>query len=183
MGSVKKSRVLYAEKDEYAFSVVSGLLDFADIEVVSAPTLKEAWIKAQTIEFDACLLDLHFDEGDSLELCSRLRTTFPKLPILYYSGSAHENDKLKALQAGANVYLKKPFFNDLYDAILTILSFSKDTEDRRQEIYSVSPNLTYKVTERWDKTIFNKYPESGGEKQKARRKGGFFVPFVYHLLN
>jgi two-component system, OmpR family, KDP operon response regulator KdpE len=142
MGSSKKSRILYAEKDEHAFSVVCGLLDFADIEVVSASTLHEAWLKTQTNEFDACLLDVYFDEGDSLELCSRLRTTFPKLPILYYSGSAIAEDKQRALQAGANVYLKKPFFDELYDAILTILSFSKDAANKGQEIYSVSSGLT-----------------------------------------
>lgn len=140
--SVKRTRVLYAEEDEFAFSVISGLLDFANIEVVSAPTLHEAWLKAQTKEFDLCLLDYYFNGGDSLELCNRLRSTFPKLPILYYSGSAFEEDKQKALQAGANYYLRKPFFNELFDAILTILSYSKDPEGRRREIYSVSLHLT-----------------------------------------
>lgn len=125
MEFTRKARILYAEQDEYAFSVVSSLLEFADIELVSAKTLSQAIQMAQAEEFDMFLLDVYFEDDDSLELCSRLRRYFPKSPILYYSGSPYEGDKQSALDAGANAYFKKPFFNELFDSIIKILGYSE----------------------------------------------------------
>ncbi len=131
-----KLRVLYAEQDEYAFSVISSLLEFSRIEVISATTLSQAFQMTQSEDFDMFLLDVYFHDGDSLELCTRLRRYYPKLPILYYSGSPFEEDKQSALDAGANAYVKKPFFNQLFDSIVTILSYSKKAYVQATNEYS-----------------------------------------------
>ncbi len=141
MKSISRSRILYVEKDEFAFATVSSLLDFANLEVVSAVSLVDARTKIQNAEFDLYLLDYYFDEENSLDLCSHLRANFPKHPILYYSGSAYAEDKQKALDAGANVYFNKPYFKELYDAILTILKFSKNAESQTSKIYADNSQL------------------------------------------
>lgn len=105
--------VLYAEDNEDSREMVSMMCDFADIEVVTAQTVAEAWQLAQLKHYDLYLLDIRFGDGDGLELCRRLREYAPHTPILIYSCNAYEADKKNGLAAGASDYLTKPYIGDL----------------------------------------------------------------------
>lgn len=109
--------VLYVEDNEDERLMVAMMLGFANIKVITASTVYEAWHSAQITHFDLYLLDLQFPGGDSLDLCRSLRKYFPQTPIVFYSGNAYESDKEKGLAAGANVYLTKPYLDDLAVAV------------------------------------------------------------------
>ena len=118
-------RVLYAEDNEDSRRMVSLMCQFADIEVVTAQTITEAWRAAQTAHFDLYLLDIRFSDGDGLELCRRLREHDARTPILIYSGCALETDKEKGLTAGASDYLTKPYLGDLAVTIRQNIELTK----------------------------------------------------------
>lgn len=118
-------RVLYAEDNEDSRRMVSLMCQFADIEVVTAQTVAEAWRAAQATRFDLYLLDLRFSDGDGLELCRRLRERAPRTPILIFSGCAFETDKEKGLAAGASAYLTKPYLGDLAVTIRQNIELAK----------------------------------------------------------
>lgn len=117
MNPPNRYRILYAEDNEDSRRMVSLMCRFADIKVVTARTVAEAWRIARSKHFDLYLLDIRFSDGDGLELCRRLREHAPQTPILIYSGCAFETDKKNGLAAGANDYLTKPFMGDLAETI------------------------------------------------------------------
>jgi len=57
---------------------------------------------------DIILLDLGLPDLDGIEIIRRLRE-WSKVPIIVLSVREHENDKVEALDAGADDYLTKPF--------------------------------------------------------------------------
>ncbi|MFO0579458.1 MAG: response regulator [Polyangia bacterium] len=58
--------------------------------------------------FDIVLLDLGLPDLDGVELTQRVRL-WTQVPIIVLSGREHEADKIRALDAGADDYLTKPF--------------------------------------------------------------------------
>ncbi len=59
--------------------------------------------------YDLVLLDLMLPKLDGLEVCRRLRTVRPALPILMLTARGAEEEKVKGLSAGADDYVTKPF--------------------------------------------------------------------------
>ena len=76
--------------------------------IVEAATGQEALALAVSAHPDAVILDLGLPDMDGLEVINRLRE-WNKLPILVISVRDRENDKIAALDAGADDYLTKPF--------------------------------------------------------------------------
>ncbi|MEP4650453.1 MAG: response regulator transcription factor, partial [Ilumatobacter sp.] len=58
---------------------------------------------------DLVLLDLTLPDIDGLDVCRRLRTTNPSLPIIMLTARAEEMDVIVGLGAGADDYVAKPF--------------------------------------------------------------------------
>jgi len=57
---------------------------------------------------DLALMDLGLPDGDGIELTKRLRE-WSRVPIIIISARGREDDKVEALDAGADDYLTKPF--------------------------------------------------------------------------
>jgi len=60
---------------------------------------------------DAIVLDLVLPDGSGVEVCMELRT-WTDLPILVLSAVGDEREKVRALDAGADDYITKPFGTD-----------------------------------------------------------------------
>jgi two-component system KDP operon response regulator KdpE len=76
--------------------------------VVEAATLGEALIALTTLNPEVVLLDLTLPDGSGLDLVRRARE-WSTLPIVVISARGREQDKIEALDAGADDYLTKPF--------------------------------------------------------------------------
>ena len=59
--------------------------------------------------FDLVLLDLMLPRMDGIEVCRRLRSARPGLPILMLTARGSEDDKVRGLGEGADDYVTKPF--------------------------------------------------------------------------
>ena len=82
MKAPKKFRVLYANDNEDDCFMLSVLLGYSNVEVVTANTVTEALRLAQNQHFDFYLLDVRFAQGDGLPLCRKLREYAPHTSIL-----------------------------------------------------------------------------------------------------
>jgi DNA-binding response OmpR family regulator len=63
----------------------------------------------RSASYNLLVLDLGLPRLDGLELIKRLRAADSRLPILVMSGRGEDEDKVRALDLGADDYLVKPF--------------------------------------------------------------------------
>jgi two-component system, OmpR family, KDP operon response regulator KdpE len=76
--------------------------------VVEAETLRTGLTDAATRRPDLVILDLGLPDGDGMEFLRDLRG-WSRVPVIVLSARVGEQDKIEALDAGADDYLTKPF--------------------------------------------------------------------------
>ena len=76
--------------------------------LAEAATGQEGIMEAATRNPDVVLLDLGLPDLDGIEVVRRLRD-WSEVPIVVLSAREQEQDKIRALDAGADDYLTKPF--------------------------------------------------------------------------
>lgn len=76
--------------------------------VVEAGSVKEGTAMAFSHNPDLVLLDLGLPDGDGIAFCRTLRE-WTRTPLVVLSARGREDDKIEALDAGADDYLTKPF--------------------------------------------------------------------------
>ena len=79
-----------------------------DYRLVEAATAKEGLAHAASRNPDVILLDLGLPDSDGLEVTRQLRE-WSSVPIIVLSARGREQDKVAALDLGADDYLTKPF--------------------------------------------------------------------------
>lgn len=77
-------------------------------EVIEAETAAEGLAIAERDRPDLVLLDLGLPDGDGVDVTRKLRT-WMLAPIIVISARGREQDKIDALDAGAEDYVTKPF--------------------------------------------------------------------------
>jgi two-component system KDP operon response regulator KdpE len=77
--------------------------------VVEAARGEEALSLARVTRFDAVLLDVDMPGMGGVEACRCIRHAVARLPILMLTVMDSEDDKVLALDAGADDYITKPF--------------------------------------------------------------------------
>jgi two-component system, OmpR family, KDP operon response regulator KdpE len=80
----------------------------AGYEVETAMTKHEALDAVSVRPPDVIVLDLVLPDGSGVEICAEVRT-WSSLPIVVLSALGDEREKVKALDAGADDYVTKPF--------------------------------------------------------------------------
>jgi two-component system KDP operon response regulator KdpE len=101
-------RVLVCDDEPQIVRALKVVLRDAGFEVLPAETAEEALDLAATTPPDAAILDLVLPDGDGIEVCRRLRE-WTEAPIIVLSAVGDEEEKVRALEAGADDYVVKPF--------------------------------------------------------------------------
>jgi two-component system KDP operon response regulator KdpE len=76
--------------------------------IFEADNGKEGLVEAATRKPDLVILDLGLPDMDGVDVVTRLREWYTR-PIIILSARSNEQEKIKALDAGADDYLTKPF--------------------------------------------------------------------------
>jgi two-component system KDP operon response regulator KdpE len=100
--------ILLVEDEAQMRRFLRNALDSHGYPVVEAPTITEAWAAVTNRKPKLILLDLGLPDGNGVDLCRRLRE-FSRVPIIVISARGREEDKVEALDAGADDYVTKPF--------------------------------------------------------------------------
>ena len=104
----EKRKLLVIEDDKYISHFLSMSLEKDHYEVILAATAAEGMFLFSSHHPDIVLLDLGLPDRDGLEILSELRG-FSPVPVLIVSARGQENEKIAALDLGANDYITKPF--------------------------------------------------------------------------
>jgi two-component system KDP operon response regulator KdpE len=103
-----KPVVIVVEDEAQIRRFVRLALETEDCIVHEAETLQRGLIDAGTRHPDLVILDLGLPDGDGVDFIHDLRN-WSQIPIIVLSARSDEADKVRALDAGADDYLTKPF--------------------------------------------------------------------------
>ena len=103
--------VLLIEDEPQMRRFLRAALESHDYRLVEAATSREGLAQATSRNPDVILLDLGLPDGDGIDLARRIRE-WSVTPIVVISARGQEQDKVAALDAGADDYLTKPFGTD-----------------------------------------------------------------------
>jgi two-component system KDP operon response regulator KdpE len=101
-------RVLVVDDEPQIVRALKVLLREAGYEAVPAETVSEALDLAAVRPPDAAIVDLVLPDGDGIDLTRSLRA-WSAMPIIVLSAVGEEEQKVRALEAGADDYITKPF--------------------------------------------------------------------------
>jgi len=102
------TRVLVCDDEEQILRALRVILRDAGYEAVTASTGEEALDRAAVKPLAAAILDLMLPDIDGVEVTKRLRE-WSEIPIIVLSAVGEEEAKVRALAAGADDYVTKPF--------------------------------------------------------------------------
>ena len=100
--------VLVVEDEKAIRRFVRQAFEREGYRVYEAETVERGLIEAGTRKPDLLLVDLALPDGDGVDLIRSLRG-FSGAPVIVLSARTMEDDKVEALDAGADDYLAKPF--------------------------------------------------------------------------
>lgn len=100
--------ILIVEDEKEIRRFVRHALEAEGFRVYEAETLQRGLIEAGTRKPDLVILDLGLPDGDGADFIRAVRG-WSGLPIIVLSARVDEQDKVAALNAGADDYLTKPF--------------------------------------------------------------------------
>lgn len=103
-----QARLLCVDNHEDSRDMLTILMRISGIEVQAVANAAQALSKVEKERFDLYLLEARLPGLDGFELCRRLRSFRPETPVVFFSAAAYEDDKKKALAAGASAYVTKP---------------------------------------------------------------------------
>ena len=104
-------------------------------DIGEAASGDEAIELCRIIKYDAALLDINMPGRSGIETCVQLRKMAPQLAILMLSVNDDEELKVKALEAGADDYVSKPFhMRELTARIRAALRRTRIATERTGEV-------------------------------------------------
>src|SRR5207302_997511 len=129
--STNATRVLVVDDEPEIVRGLRIVLRDAGYSVEAASTKAEALASVKTRPPEALVLDLVLPDGDGVAVCRDVRS-WSQLPILVLSAVGDEREKVRALDAGADDYVTKPFGTDeLLARLRAVLRRSPDAGQAR----------------------------------------------------
>jgi two-component system, OmpR family, KDP operon response regulator KdpE len=102
------ARVLVCDDELQILRALRVILRDGGFDVTTAATAQEALDRAAVGPVDAAIIDLVLPDGDGIEVCRSIRE-WSEMPIIVLSAVGEEEQKVRALEAGADDYVTKPF--------------------------------------------------------------------------
>jgi two-component system KDP operon response regulator KdpE len=104
-----QGRLLIVEDDSALRRSLRTTLDVLGFDVGEASNGEDGLVRLRMVDYEAVLLDINMPGIGGIETCRRIRRSYTRLPILMLTVRDSEDDKVEALEAGADDYVTKPF--------------------------------------------------------------------------
>ncbi len=172
----KKVNVLLAEDDKNLGNILKSYLEakgFATILCENGKVALEAFKKE---DFDFCILDVMMPVMDGFTLAKHIRKLDQKVPLLFLTAKAMQEDKIQGFEMGGDDYLTKPFsMEELLLRMQAILRRSTAEKKKHENpIYSFG-----KFTFDYDRQILN----FGKNQEKLTSKESDLLKLLCDNLN
>ena len=122
------AHVLVVDDEPQILRGLRVILRSAGFQVSQAETKREALDAIAVRPPDVIILDLVLPDGNGVEVCEEVRR-WSTLPIIVLSAVGDEREKVRALDAGADDYVTKPFGTDELTARIRAVLRRRDSAD------------------------------------------------------
>ncbi len=122
MNSARQFSVLVVDDEPALRKVIRASLASGGFAVEESGTGRDALSVVQQHAFDLVLLDVNMPGMSGIEACRLIRAAAPRTGIVMVTVRDAEEDKVRALEAGADDYVTKPFqFRELVARLRAVL--------------------------------------------------------------
>jgi two-component system, OmpR family, copper resistance phosphate regulon response regulator CusR len=140
--ALSSHRVLVVEDEQKISDAIAQGLGTAGYEVSTAPTSEEAFFILHTLKPDLIVLDLGLPRRSGMELLQQIRSMSIQIPVLILTSNSSIEDRVSALDAGADDFLLKPFsIPELSARLRAILRRGKPTTLTEFKLADLQVNL------------------------------------------
>ena len=133
-----KPLIMVVEDDRPVMSLLTNTLKMNNYQYISAVNGNTALMEAASRDPDIILMDLGLPDVDGIEIIEKIRS-WSNSPIIVISARDEDKDKIKALDAGADDYLTKPFSVDellaRLRAVIRRVEFLEDRDETREAVF------------------------------------------------
>jgi two-component system, OmpR family, alkaline phosphatase synthesis response regulator PhoP len=102
-------KILFADDDPIMLDTLQVCVTTEGFDIVTASDGEEAFAQWNRHHPALLCLDIMMPKLDGYEVCRRVRTIDPQVPILFLSAKSEEIDIVVGLQLGADDFIRKPF--------------------------------------------------------------------------
>ena len=136
---MNKAGILIIEDDKAIKNLIATTLEMHDYHYVWADKGEQGILTAASQRPDIVLLDLGLPDMDGVDVIRKIRS-WSNMPIIVISARSGDDDKIAALDAGADDYLTKPFSVDELLARLRStqrrLNYMQSLEDVQSSVFT-----------------------------------------------
>jgi len=104
-------KILIIDDNQEILFGLEKLLTKSNFKTYTASNLKEAKKALEQYEYDLIILDWMLPDGSGVDFLAQMRKEFYTTSVLLLSSKQDIEDKVEALDSGADDYLSKPFSN------------------------------------------------------------------------
>jgi len=131
----KQFSVLVVDDEPSLRKVIRASLAASGFAVEEAETGKDAVALIRQRQFDIVLLDINMPGINGVEACRQIRALAPRAAIVMVTVRDAEEDKVRALEAGADDYVTKPFrFRELVARLGAVLRRTNTVRDSESSV-------------------------------------------------
>jgi len=132
-------RIAILEDDPSQSELLSHWLKAAGYDTLVFARGEELLASLESEPFDALLLDWNLPDLSGVEVLQRVRQSKPRLPAIFCTARSSEGDAVKALQAGADAYVRKPIrAMELLERVQSVLRRGRHVQES-QQLVGVEP--------------------------------------------
>lgn len=126
------TRILVAEPEPHVRRILRFVLEAAGHEVATAAHGEEAWLSLASFRPDLVLVGAHLPGIDGLTLVDSMRAKpgLTTIPVMVLTADKHADARARALAAGANDAMVKPFHPE--ELVLRVAGLLRNTVVQRR---------------------------------------------------
>jgi two-component system, OmpR family, alkaline phosphatase synthesis response regulator PhoP len=106
---MKPPRILIVEDEPGMAQILAENLELEGMDISIAPNGKDALEQWRSLEPDLVVLDVMLPQLNGFEVCTQMRESGSRTPVLFLSAKGQAEDRVQGLKSGGDDYVVKPF--------------------------------------------------------------------------